>query len=169
MENLQNIIEKSLLDEIDDTIKSGDNTVKFYPVFDAIDDLTQRNTEDIKNRFKKSKFDEDLLGNKIELGDLLFCHEQFYYSKYGHYAIAVGYNDKDDQTYLNGKLCVVFGYKFENSRDNILKSDKWLKSKKLSNSKELYQRFGVDSKCFIIIKKGSAQMRKLLKEINLKA
>ena len=171
MENLRNIIEKSILDEIDNTINIGDEISKYYPLFNAIHENDKKNNRYFKSK-DSSRPDEDLLGNKIEVGDLLYCLE--YTWTLGHsagptgpYCIAVGYKDHDDiNKYNSGLLCVIFGFKNRSSKDKISKNLP-KNFENLKSNKEIVKTFGAKSNRFIIVKKGTHDMKKYIEELNI--
>ena len=162
-------LKESILDDIDVHVKRGDHAIKYAPIFDAIDAINETNADKSKY-FTRLKYNQDMLGNEIEPGDILryvgASADMIF--KYGRWALAIGYKDKDDKNiHGSGRLCVIFGYSKTGNRENIEYSDRFVEKKILNNSKELRSYWGINANAFVIIKKGDKQLARLLQDVEL--
>ena len=165
-------LKESILDDIDVNIKRGDAIVKYTDIFDAIDGMHNINA-DFNNRYTRLKYNQDKLGNEIEPGDIIYYDGGYLGSvdivaKYGRYALAIGYKDKDDKNiHGSGRLCVIFGYKKGVTRADIEFGERWTDKRILNDSKLLSSYWGIDANKFILIKKGDKKLAKLLQDVEL--
>lgn len=164
-------IKESILADMDDALAKYDtNTLaKYAPIFDAIDDIHETNADKSKY-FAPLKYNQDMLGNEIEPGDILryVSAGSDTIFRYGRWALAIGYKNKDDKNiHGSGRLCVIFGYSKTGNRENIELSDRFIEKRILNNSKELRSYWGVDANAFVIIKKGDKKLAKLLQDVEL--
>jgi hypothetical protein len=165
-------LKESILDDIDVQVKRGNNIVKYPMIFDAIDNMHSINA-DFNNRYPRLKYNQDKLGNDIEPGDIIYYDGGYLgnndiVSKYGRYALAIGYKDKDEKNiHGSGRLCVIFGYKKGVTRTDVEFSDRWTDKHILNDSKLLVSYWGINANNFILIKKGDKRLAKLLQDVEL--
>lgn len=165
-------LKESILDDIDIQVKRGNNIVKYPMIFDAIDNMHSINA-DFNNRYPRLMYNQDKLGNVIEPGDIIYYDGGYLgnndiVSKYGRYALAIGYKDKDEKNiHGSGRLCVIFGYKKGVKRTDVEFSDRWTDKRILNDSKLLVSYWGINANNFILIKKGDKRLAKLLQDVEL--
>lgn len=171
MKHINDMLNESILD-VDKHSEKFDKVEKYYSLFNAIDDIHKINA-DFNNRYPRLKYNQDKLGNIIEPGDILYYDGGYLgnhdiTTKYGRYALAIGYKDKDDKNiHGSGRLCVIFGYKKNTTRTEIEFSDRWIDKHILNDSKKLLSYWGINANLFIIIKKGDKRLAKLLQDVEL--